>query len=147
MFWRKPTLENNMKDPNSVLVLRNGSFGAFEFKLMMGAYGRKSGGDYSIFEKISSVIQEVFRDKPQLLITGNILEEGNSLTWFIRDAREKNPQLVIIYFSDEGGGQENDFDLTVPVLSVKKGDRWEMVNMAMVDFEEGRLRRKVPAPA
>ena len=133
-----------MKDPNSVLVLRNGSFGSFEFKLMMEAYGKKSGGDYSIFETTSSVIQELFRDMPQLLITGNILEEGNSLPCFIWNAREKNPQLVIIYFSDEEGGQEYDFDLTVPVLSVKKGDRWEMINRALVEFEEGRLRRKVP---
>lgn len=141
----KPIETNKMKDPKSVLVLRNGTAGTFEFNYTIETYDRINGVDYSIFEVTAPVIRAVFEDRPQLLITGNVVENGQKLSRFIKDAREKNPQLIIVYFSNEGGGEGCDFDLIIPTR-LPQPIRWNMLDLIIKDFEGGEIQRKVPDP-
>jgi hypothetical protein len=130
-----------MKDPNSVLVLQVAEMGIYAFVTCTERKNVTRDRDYIIFDVHDRVTENVYVDKPQLLITGIVSGALYDLSRFVNKLRERNPQLVVVCFSsfeDIPG----DFDRTI---SKQRSDCWSNVAQAIKDFEEGRLRRPVPA--
>jgi hypothetical protein len=131
-----------MKIPNSVLVLQVG-FHEYSFLCAMEKFGLQKDVDFLIFESTVPVMMEVFENKPQLLITGKVFEGENALSYFLDRARNKNPQLVVVYL-DPFDSDEFEYDLT---LVNRDRSKWIDVQQAIKDFDEGSLRRPVLATA
>lgn len=128
-----------MKDPKSVLVLQWGS-SVYSFNHAMRGVGLRKNIDYTIFDLDKPVLESVYENRPQLLITGAFFNENRELSWFVNELRRKNRQLVIVFYSPERYYQ-CEFDLVIDQVGANS---WDILIQTIKDFEEGKLRRNVP---
>jgi hypothetical protein len=126
-----------MKKPSDVLVIQVATAGLAAIR---AATHLENGVDFVGFRGPGEVIDSVYEDKPQLLITGIISGEcTGDVAELVTRLREKNRQLVVVTYSSleiEG----DCFDLQINKREPNSG--FQMRN-AVKDFHEGRLRRKV----
>lgn len=126
-----------MKKPSDVLVMQVATAGLAAFRALTHL---ENGRDYVGFLGPGEVIDSVYEDKPQLLITG-IISGGttSNVAELVTQLREKNPQLVVITYSS----LKIEGDCFDQQINKKEDDSGFQVCDAVKDFHEGRLRRKV----
>lgn len=133
-----------MKRPQDVLVIQVGTdkIGIKAFcTVAEHLAGMYADIDFITMDSAENVQEFIYKNHPQLLITGVISHEADDVDKMVKRLRKINPQLVAIIYSAVSSVIRGDsFD-----AKVEKGygaKNFHILANLIEDFREGRLRRK-----
>lgn len=124
-------------EAQEILVIQVTTLGLMAFRsAVRGQFEQQR--DYIGLSTEHGIEKFVFKDQPQLLITGAIdPADTTTVAPFVESLRRKNPQLVVVFYTSTKIPGDH-FDMMIEKMTDSASE--EVIN-AIKNFRQGKLRR------